>query len=88
MNDRPAPPAVRPLLAFALIALCLSLSSCLCSWRPDVGPVEEEESVASIEDLELHSKDTSIGEATRSRSVRADIEDWSRYDDRFAISNR
>jgi outer membrane lipoprotein-sorting protein len=49
MNGRPAPPAVRPLLAFALIALCLSLSSCLCSWRPDVGPVEEEESVASIE---------------------------------------
>ncbi|PSR03150.1 MAG: hypothetical protein BRD47_01045 [Bacteroidetes bacterium QS_8_68_28] len=46
MNGRPA---VRPLLAFALIALCLGLSSCLCSWRPDVGPVEEEESVASIE---------------------------------------
>lgn len=42
MNDLPAPPALRPLAVFALVALCLGLSSCQCSWKPDVGPVEEE----------------------------------------------
>jgi hypothetical protein len=47
MNDSPAPPALRPLAVFALIALCLGLSSCQCSWKPDVGPVEEEARIAA-----------------------------------------
>ena len=60
MNDRPAPPTVRPLLAFTVIALCLSLTpGCLCSWRPDVGPVEDEdeESMAAVENLGLKTID-------------------------------
>ena len=37
---------VRPVALFAVIALCLSLSSCQCSWKPDVGPVDDEEGSA------------------------------------------
>ena len=57
MNVLPAPPALRPLFAFAAIALCLGLSSCQCSWKPDVGPVEEE-SRAVIERSSIDSAPT------------------------------
>jgi hypothetical protein len=48
-----APSAVRPFAVFAVIALGLTLSSCQCSWKPDVGPVDDEEgSVTAVHENE------------------------------------
>ena len=30
------------------LLLCLGISSCQCSWKPDIGPVEEEEDASLL----------------------------------------
>jgi hypothetical protein len=34
---------MKRLLAFAALFLCVGLSSCQCSEKPDIGPVEDED---------------------------------------------
>ena len=36
-------------LIFAALVLCVSLSSCQCAEKPDIGPVEEEEGQAAVQ---------------------------------------
>lgn len=39
---------MRRFLLLAGFALTFTLSSCQCSWKPDVGPVEDEETTAQV----------------------------------------
>jgi hypothetical protein len=40
---------MKRVLIFAALVLCLSLSSCQCAEKPDVGPVEGDDEQAAVQ---------------------------------------
>ena len=41
--------SMKRVLTFLAVALCISFTSCQCSEKPDVGPVEGEETVSDVQ---------------------------------------